>query len=237
LYPYKKIRFNDFIIVLFRGSKVSYKTIKIEATGEYEEKKSLFIGSVKRVSTEEEAKEFISYVKSQHKEARHNVYAYVIGSNKGIQRYSDDGEPQGTGGIPVLEVIKKNDISDTALVVTRYFGGILLGSAGLVRAYGKAASLAVKNGGVVEKVEGCQLKITIEYDLLGKLQYLFAQKEWIIEDTEYTDKVVISIFCELNTVQEINDALTELTSNRFSVKKCNEGLYFKEGNRLLIITD
>jgi uncharacterized YigZ family protein len=216
---------------------VSYKTVKIEATGEYEEKKSLFIGHVKRVSSEEEAKEFISFVKSKHKEARHNVYAYVIGSNRGTQRYSDDGEPQGTGGIPVLEVIKKNDISDTVLVVTRYFGGVLLGSAGLVRAYGKAASLAVKNGGVVEKVEGCQLKITIEYDLLGKLQYLFNQKNWGIEDIEYTDKVDISIFCELNMTEEINAALTELTSNKFSMTKCNEGLYFKEENRLLKIVN
>jgi uncharacterized YigZ family protein len=214
---------------------VSYKTIKEEANGEYEEKKSLFIGSAKRVSTEEEAKEFINQVKAQHKEARHNVYAYVIGSNRGIQRYSDDGEPQGTGGIPVLEVIKKNDISDTVLVVTRYFGGILLGAAGLVRAYGKAASLAVKNGGVVEKVEGCELKITIEYDLLGKLQYLFNQKQWVIENIEYTDKVVISTYCELNNAEIINKALIELTSNRFSMVKCNEGLYFKEENRLLVI--
>jgi uncharacterized YigZ family protein len=213
-----------------------YKTIKTEASGEYEEKKSIFIGHAKRVETEEEAKEFISYVKSKHKEARHNVFAYVIGSNCGIQRYSDDGEPQGTGGIPVLEVIKRNEISDTVIVVTRYFGGILLGSAGLCRAYGKAAALAVKNGGVVEKVEGCQLDIIIEYDLLGKVQYLFNQKNWEIENIVYTDKVNISIYCEANMINEINSALTELTANRFSIVKSNEELYFKEENRLLKIT-
>ena len=113
---------------------MSYKTIKeLRATDEFEEKKSLFIGNVKRVENEAEARAFIDEIKSQHKQATHNVYAYVIGENMGIKRYTDDGEPQGTAGIPALEVIKKNGITDCAVVVTRYFGGVLLGTGGLTR--------------------------------------------------------------------------------------------------------
>jgi uncharacterized YigZ family protein len=213
--------------------QVGYRTIKDEACEEYEEKKSIFIGHVKRVNNEDEAKEYISSIKSKHKEARHNVYAYIIGSNCGIQRYSDDGEPQGTGGIPVLEVIKKSEISDAVIVVTRYFGGVLLGSSGLCRAYGKAASLAVKSAGIVEKVEGCELGLTIEYDMLGKVQYLFNQNNWIIEGVDYTDKVTIRILCEVNLVEIIQKAVVEVTANKVQFKKSNEGTYFKEENKLL----
>lgn len=209
-----------------------YKTIRMQATGEYEEKKSVFIASIKRVNNEEEAKQFINDVRNKYKEARHNVYAYIIGSNKGIQRYSDDGEPQGTGGIPVLEVIKKSDITDTIIVVTRYFGGVLLGSAGLCRAYGKAASLAVKNGCVVEKVKGIELEIITDYDLLGKIQYTFNQKSWQIEAINYTDKVSISVICEIDKVIQIEAALFELAANRFLLLKKKEDVYFQEEGKL-----
>ncbi len=137
---------------------MSYFTVKGSATSEFQEKKSTFIGYIKRVNTEEEAKNFVNEIKSMHKEATHNVYAYIVGENKGIQRYSDDGEPQGTAGIPVLEVIKKNDLTDVAVVVTRYFGGILLGGGGLIRAYSKGASSAIEEAGVVEKVKGLKLR-------------------------------------------------------------------------------
>jgi uncharacterized YigZ family protein len=209
-----------------------YKTIRMQATGEYEEKKSVFIASIKRVNNEEEAKQFISDIRNNYKEARHNVYAYIIGSNKGVQRYSDDGEPQGTGGIPVLEVIKKNDITDTVIVVTRYFGGILLGSAGLCRAYGKAASLAVKNGCVVEKVKGIELEIITDYDLLGKIQYTFNQKGWQIEAINYTDKVSISVICEIDKVTQIETVLFEIAANRFVFLKKKEDVYFQEEGKL-----
>jgi uncharacterized YigZ family protein len=212
---------------------MNYRTVLNEAYGEYEEKKSVFIGAVKRVNSEAEAKEFINHIKSKHKEAGHNVYAYVIGSNYGVQRYSDDGEPQGTGGIPVLEVIKKSEISDTVIVVTRYFGGILLGSSGLCRAYGKAASLAVKSAGIVEKVQGCELSITIDYDLLGKVQYLFNQNNWSINSTEFTDKVSIKIYSDISNVNEIEKALLELTSNRFIIEKGKVEMFFKQSNVLI----
>ena len=149
-----------------------YITVKKRAEDSFEEKKSEFIGYVKRVTTEEEAKEFVAEIKSMHKQARHNCYAYIVGENMGIQRYSDDGEPQGTAGIPILEVIKKQGITDCAIVVTRYFGGILLGAGGLTRAYIKGASIAIDAAGVVEKVHGARVSIEIEYDLYGKIMNL-----------------------------------------------------------------
>ncbi len=138
---------------------MSYITIKSFGEDRFEEKKSEFIGYAKRVQNEEEAKAFVNEIKSMHKQAKHNCYAYVIGENKNIQRYSDDGEPQGTAGIPILEVMKKSNITDCAIVVTRYFGGILLGAGGLTRAYIKGAGIALKAAGVVEKVEGLKMSI------------------------------------------------------------------------------
>ena len=155
-------------------------TLKNYGEDSFEEKKSEFIGYAKRVTTEEEAKEFVAEIKNQHKTARHNCYAYIIGENMGIQRYSDDGEPQGTAGIPILEVIKKNELTDCAVVVTRYFGGILLGTGGLTRAYTKGAVIAIEAGVVVEKVRGIRVAIDVEYDLYGKLQYICGQNNWHI---------------------------------------------------------
>lgn len=211
---------------------MSYKTLREESIGEYEEKKSIFIGAAKRVASEEEARDFINTVKGRHKEARHNVYAYVIGQNLGIQRYSDDGEPQGTGGIPVLEIIKRNEITDTVIVVTRYFGGVLLGASGLCRAYSKAAALAVKNAGVVEKVKGCEIKINLSYELLGKVQYIFNQNNWQIENIEYTEKVTLVSLCEIDMFETIRKETIEATNNKCEIIKGKEDIYFKEGNIL-----
>lgn len=215
--------------------RMSYFTVRNEATAEFEEKKSTFIGHVKRVGSEEEAKEFINAIKNSHKEARHNVFAYIIGANKGIQRYSDDGEPQGTGGIPVLEVLKKNDLTDIVVVVTRYFGGILLGTGGLARAYSKGAIIAIDEGTIVEKVLGVPLKITIDYDLLGKLQYLCGTNNWYIEDTVYTDKVEILIYCEVSILKEMEKAFIEHTSGKAIISEGEEAYFFKGENRLYIV--
>jgi len=211
---------------------LGYFTIKNEVSSEFEEKKSIFIGHAKRVYTEEEAKKFINKIRNEHKEATHNVYAYVIGENMGIQRYSDDGEPQGTAGIPVLDVIKKNSVTDTVIVVTRYFGGILLGAGGLVRAYSKGAALAIKKSGIVEKVKGCSLNIEIDYDMLGKVQYNLNQNLWHIENINYSDKVNIKIYCEIKDLNKIKNNIIETTSGRVNLTEENEGFYFKSGNRL-----
>ncbi|WP_346878558.1 YigZ family protein [Clostridium sp. UBA7791] len=210
---------------------MSYFTVKGSATSEFQEKKSTFIGYIKRVNTEEEAKNFVNEIKSMHKEATHNVYAYMVGENKGIQRYSDDGEPQGTAGIPVLEVIKKNDLTDVAVVVTRYFGGILLGGGGLIRAYSKGASSAIEEVGVVEKVKGLKLRFTLEYDLIGKIQYLCGTNNWHIEDTIYTDKVELSLFTEVENKETIIADFVEATSGKVTICEEDEEYLFKEGYR------
>ena len=211
-----------------------YITVKMRAEDSFEEKKSEFIGYVKRVESEEEAKEFLAEIKSMHKQARHNCFAYVIGKNMGIQRYSDDGEPQGTAGIPILEVMKKQGITDCAVVVTRYFGGVLLGTGGLTRAYTKGAVIAIEAAGIVEKVDGTRVAIEIEYDLYGKIQYICGQNSWHIEDTEFTDGVKIYILAEDSNLETLENEITEVTSAKAKISKDMEGVYFKEGNRLFI---
>lgn len=211
---------------------MSYFTIKDKARAEFEEKKSRFIGNVKRIDTEEEAKKFIDEIKSEYKDARHNVYAYIIGENMGVQRYSDDGEPKGTGGIPVLEVLKKNNLTDVVVVVTRYFGGVLLGASGLTRAYSNGASMAVKKAGVVEKVLGSMVNIEVEYDLLGKIQYSFAQKDWYIEDIQYSDKVVLTLNLETYMINEVEKEVMNLTSGKGMLLRDDEKYFFKLDNRL-----
>ncbi|NLZ48557.1 MAG: YigZ family protein [Clostridiales bacterium] len=213
---------------------MEYRTVKGQASAEFEEKKSIFIGSIARVSNEDEARDFINSIKAEHREARHNVYAYIIGANCSIQRYSDDGEPQGTGGIPVLEVIKRNNLTDTVIVVTRYFGGVLLGASGLVRAYSKAAAMAVKEASIVEKVKAVMLRIKIDYDMLGKIQYTFSKNNWQIDNIEYSDMVELTIICEKEKLEEIRETLMDITNNKFTLLDQKEDIYFKENNKFLI---
>ena len=143
-----------------------YKTVEIENCDEFVEKKSRFIGYVKPVRTQQEAVDFISSIKSKHWDATHNVYAYVLRENN-IQRYSDDGEPSGTAGVPVLDVLKKEGLTDVCCVVTRYFGGILLGGGGLVRAYSHSAKIAVDAAGVAEMCSWSECKIQSDYTLFN----------------------------------------------------------------------
>lgn len=211
---------------------MSYITVRNFGEDSFEEKKSEFIGYAKRVETEEEAKEFVNEIKAKHKQARHNCYAYIIGENMGIQRYSDDGEPQGTAGIPILEVMKKNEVKDCAVVVTRYFGGVLLGTGGLTRAYTKGAAIAIKAAGIVEKVQGVEVIIKIDYDLLGKIQYVCGQNKWHIEDSVYSDRVEIHILAEESVAEVIEKTFIEETNGKAEITKENEGIYFKEEDRL-----
>lgn len=214
---------------------MAYITIREYGEDSFIEKKSEFIGYAKRVESEEEAKAFVAEIKSKHKQARHNCWGYIIGENMGIQRYSDDGEPQGTAGIPILEVMKKSNITDCAVVVTRYFGGVLLGTGGLTRAYTKGASIALKAGGVVEKVEGVKVSLILDYDMIGKVQYFCGQNNWHIEDTEYTDKVIIHILAEVLVAEEVEKEAIEASNGKIVVEKSKPELYFKEENRLYSI--
>ena len=211
---------------------MAYITIRQYGEDEFIEKKSQFIGYAKRCESEEEAKAFVTEIKNKHKQATHNCWAYVVGKNMGIQRYSDDGEPQGTAGIPILEVMKKSNVTDCAIVVTRYFGGIMLGAGGLTRAYTKGASIALKSGGIVEKVEGVNISLEMDYDMIGKIQYMCGQNNWHIEDTEYTDKVIVHILAELDTANEIEKSSIEASNGKIVINKSDIDIYFKEDNRL-----
>ena len=211
---------------------MAYITIRQYGEDEFIEKKSQFIGYAKRCESEEEAKAFVAEIKSMHKQATHNCWAYVVGKNMGIQRYSDDGEPQGTAGIPILEVMKKSNVTDCAIVVTRYFGGVMLGAGGLTRAYTKGASIALKAGGVVEKVEGVNVSLEMDYDMIGKVQYMCGQNNWHIEDTEYTDKVIVHILAEISVADEIEKAAIEASNGKILISKSDAEIYFKEDNRL-----
>ena len=162
--------------MILLSKKEIYKTVARETETLLTEKKSKFISHVKPVDTEEAALEFLNKIRSEHPSATHNVYAYVIDENN-ISRYSDDGEPGGTAGMPVLDTIKNSGLVDVIVVVTRYFGGTLLGTGGLVRAYSASAKQGLDDAGIITKVMCDIISVKTEYDLVGKLQYHFAAKE------------------------------------------------------------
>ena len=190
----------------------SYRTLHEFGTDEFTVEKSVFMGHAKPVATEEEAREFIDEMKQKYKDATHNVWAYTIGETMNIQRYSDDGEPQGTAGIPTLEVIKKEDLRNVAVVVTRYFGGIKLGAGGLVRAYTKGAKIGLDAAKIVEKNPFIEVHISVDYTLLGKIQNELANREYTVKDIEYTDSVNIIVYCEAERLEELKSLITEITS-------------------------
>lgn len=210
---------------------MSYKTILNDGVYEFVEKKSTFIGYCKRVNSEDDAKKFIEQIKVKHYDARHNVYGYVIGEKMFKQGYSDDGEPQGTAGIPIIEVIKKNELTDVVVVVTRYFGGILLGVGGLTRAYVKSCSGALKNSCVVEKVLGNQLMLKVNYDLLGKVQHFLNENQVHINEMIYEDKVIFNLRCEKNDLEILKKEIIDMTSNNLDIEIGDDVMYFKDSNK------
>ena len=189
-----------------------YKTLYEGGVGEIVEKKSRFIATVEKIDTEEEAQAFIAKMKKQYWDARHNCYAFVAGKNQELQRCSDDGEPGGTAGRPMLEVLLREDIHNIAVVVTRYFGGTLLGTGGLVRAYQKSVQEGLRNSIIIERMLGQLLEIHTDYNGIGKIQYILAQREISILDTEYTDKVVVKLITPMEKLQELQEAVTEGTN-------------------------
>lgn len=195
-----------------------YKTVLNEAVCEIEEKKSRFIASVKPVTSEEEAISFINELKAKYWDATHNVYAYSIGGNNIVQRYSDAGEPSGTAGLPMLEVIKRMNVQNLAVVVTRYFGGTLLGAAGLIRAYGKSAALGIEKAGIVVKRLCKEVRVIIEYTLFGKLQSLLLSQGYTIKDIVYEQDVELIVYVFVDEVESFNKIVTEATNARAIVE-------------------
>lgn len=200
----------------------SYRTLHEFGRDEFTVEKSVFIGHAKPVETEEEAREFIDEMKYKYKDATHNVWAYTIGETMNIQRYSDDGEPQGTAGIPTLEVIKKEDLRNVVIVVTRYFGGVKLGAGGLVRAYTKGAKIGLEAGKIVEKKPFIEVDISVDYTLLGKIQNELANREYTVKDIEYTDSVNIIVYCEKERLETLSSLITEITSATAEIREKEE---------------
>ena len=206
--------------------KNRFKTVKCEATAEIVEKRSRFIAAVKPVKTEEEALGFLEAIKKKHWNARHNVFAYVLEENN-IQRYSDDGEPAGTAGVPVLDLIKKEGLSDIIVVVTRYFGGVLLGTGGLVRAYSAAAKAGVLSSGTVQNVLCERLDLIFDYSFLGKVQSeLMKNREIITGSAEYSDAVKFPVFVPLEQAEAFAADLNDKLNGQLRMEKGEIGYKF-----------
>ncbi len=210
-----------------------YKTVYEGGEGEIIEKKSRFIATVRPVETEEEALAFLEEMKKKYWDARHNCYVYSIGMNREFTRCSDDGEPSGTAGRPMLDVILGEDIYNVAVVVTRYFGGVLLGTGGLVRAYSKAVQEGLAASKVILKQKGILLKIATDYTGIGKIQYIAGERSIPVLDSEYTDKVVMKLLVPVQDVGSVEKAITEGTNGRAGIEKDQE-LYYTvtDGNVL-----
>ncbi len=191
-----------------------YKTILNSAATEFEEKKSRFITNVKPVSTEEEAVEFINELKARYWNATHNVYAYSINNESLTQRYSDDGEPSGTAGMPALEVIRRMGVQNAVVVVTRYFGGTLLGAAGLIRAYSKGAAMGLEAAEVVTRKLCSNINIMIEYTLFGKLQNMLISNNNIIKDIQYGQDVELCVLIEAGNEAALIKEIVENSNGR-----------------------
>ena len=211
-----------------------YKTLHEFGVDEIIIEKSTIIGYAKTISTEEEAVEFINEIKKKHKDATHNVWAYTVGQNMNIQRYSDDEEPKGTAGIPTLEVIKKEDLRDVVVVVTRYFGGIKLGAGGLVRAYTKGAKIGLEAAKIIEKVNYQEVKIKIDYNQLGKVQNEIMNMGYFIKDTIYEDNVEIIVYSKQDKLEEIINKITDITSATANIV-LGEEFYLSEKDGQIIL--
>lgn len=193
------------------SKKVEYKTVKSPAREQITEKKSKFIASVMPCQTEEEALEFLARIKKEFSDATHNVYAYVIDENQ-IFRYSDDGEPSQTAGMPVLDAIRKEGIVDVCVVVTRYFGGTLLGTGGLVHAYSSSAQAGLKKAGIIKRILCNVISIKTDYNLSGKLQHKIAEENLILEDIIYSEDVTFIISVPLEKCENVLEMIVDITN-------------------------
>lgn len=178
-------------------------------------KKSRFLSFIKRTETEEEAKAFIADIKKEHKAATHNCSAYIVGKSALIQKADDDGEPQGTAGVPILEVLKKEELYNVTVVVTRYYGGIKLGAGGLIRAYSQGASSAVQDAGRAVEVAVIPLTVTLDYTFTSKFEHFLGTTDATIVSQDYTDKVSYVIHAKEKGADDIVSTLREITSNSF----------------------
>lgn len=209
----------------------TYITVKGCDEDEFIEKRSRFIGYIKHVETEKEATDFIAMIRQKHWDATHNVYAYSLRENQ-VKRYSDDNEPQGTAGIPVLDVLQKNNVVDAVIVVTRYFGGVLLGAGGLVRAYSHGASIALKKIGIttMQMCSVCSLSCT--YTQYGKIPSTIAQFDGVVDDSEFADNVKVNFHIPCDNLNKLNEALAEQTCGVCSAKELSKSFFEQKKQKI-----
>lgn len=216
--------------------KKSYKILYESGQDEIVEKKSRFIGISFPVDSEDEAVSFIEDCKKKYWDARHRCFAYTVGDNMELQRFSDDGEPQGTAGKPILDVLLNSDIHNCLIIVVRYFGGTLLGTGGLVRAYSQAAKAALEKSEVIEKIKGFILNIETDYNSIGKIQYLLGNRNIDIWKSEYSENVNLQVLVPTLQIENIIDEITEATSGKSKFDRGNE-IYFAKCSKDILVFD
>ena len=207
------------------GKRESIKVITSNGTGEIVEKKSRFIGNVFSVASVKEAEEKIAEISKKYWDARHNCYAYVIGENGESTKCSDNGEPSGTAGKPILEVINGEGITNVLIIVTRYFGGVLLGTGGLVRAYTQAAQAGIAASGVGELVYSQKLTLTVAYDKVNTIQYFLGQKSITIQDSRYAADVEFDICVKESDVETIKNELVSKCEGQITISEGDVGYF------------
>lgn len=200
---------------------MNYYTVSKPASDSFIEKRSEFIGYISSVKTNDEAVEFVNSIKAMHRKAKHNVYAYIL-RNDNISRYSDDGEPQGTAGVPVLDVLQKRRLTDICVVVTRYFGGILLGGGGLVRAYSHAASLACDAAHIMNMCLCRRLKIITDYGMYGKISYILPNYDTITVNSDFGTNVALEILVLSEKKDALIKNITEITNGSANIVELEE---------------
>ena len=197
----------------------TYFTIAKNGQTEMEVKKSRFITNAKRIETEDEAKAFISQIKKEHWKANHNCSAFILGKSMEIQRSSDDGEPNGTAGVPMLEVLKKKELINLVVVVTRYFGGVKLGAGGLIRAYAGSVSQALKEIGIVRGVLQQEIRIILNYPQLDKIQNFFAKtEEYTVKETIFTENAQMLVLVDKENVEKLEAEIVELLNGQVEIQ-------------------
>ena len=197
-------------------------TIKENNYDEFVEKKSTFITHLVRVTSEEEAREFIQKMKKKHYDATHVCSCYVVGDNNEITRANDDGEPSGTAGAPMLDVLVKNEIKNVCATVIRYFGGTKLGTGGLVRAYGGGVINALKNATLVERKDALEIRLELDYSLNGKIEYEIEKTNFIVNNLEYTDKIIYTIYVMEEDYDSFQSWIANLTNGQFKILSTHE---------------
>lgn len=203
-------------------SSFPFVTLASEGNSRIEIKNSEFIGHARRIFSPEEADAFVAAERKLYPDARHSCYAWILETGMNMSKYSDDGEPSGTAGMPILSLMQKQELTDCVVVVTRYFGGILLGKGGLVRAYTDAAKLAVEDAGLVKIDQGIAFDIRVGYDLSDKVISELTRREWQVEDTVYAADVTITTVCSASEEEALRKAITDKTAGRAQITKAGE---------------